>query len=451
MEGMVILKSNYWIVAALALAPTAWGQQAQKNWKDRAEYDLFQSCAQQQDPNKKLDCVKSWRDKYPSSDFKEEGLKLSLSAYVALSKSAEVAATSKEILTISPTDLTSLYYLTSMALNNTDPAALDSGEKAANTLLGSLDATFAADKKPATTKDEEWNKAKRDMQVLGTRVLGWVAMTKKDNAKAEQQFQKLLDMNFKDGEVSYWMYSVIRATKEVKRYSEALFYLARAASLPKDQGGFADQQRRQIDDFFVKAYNTYHGADDAGLAELRKMSMGAPKPPADFRIKTSIEIATEKENEFKSKNPQLAFWMGIKKELAGAEGEKFFEGTVKGAELPGKIEGTEYTKLKGRLISHKPATNPKELVLQMDTTQANATDGDVTIKIADGKFMNGKADPGVELEFNGTASAFTKDPFMVTFDVDKENLGGWPAQAAPPAKKAAPVRKAGPKGAPKKK
>lgn len=428
---------------ALLLAATAGAQQPQKQWKDRAEYDVFQSCATATDQNKKLDCLKSWREKYPSSDFKQEGMTLTLMAYVQLGKSAEVAATAKEILAVSPTDLTSLYYLTSMALNNTDPGALDTGEKAANTLLGSLDATFAADKKPQGTTDEAWGKAKKDMQLLATRTLGWIAMTRKDNDKAEQQFQKLLEMNSKDGEVSYWMYSVIRATKKVERYSEALFYLARAATLTKDQGGFADVQRKQIDDFFVKAYNTYHGADDAGLVALRKMAVDTPKPPSDFRIKTSIEIATEKENEFKSKNPQLAFWMHIKKELAGPEGEKFFEGSVKGAALPGKIEGTESTKLKGRLISQKPAANPKELVLQMDTTQANATDGDVTIKLE--KPLNGKADPGIELEFEGIPSAFAKEPFMVTFNVEKENIVGWPAQAAAPTKKSAPTKKAAPK------
>jgi hypothetical protein len=281
------------------------------------------------------------------------------------------------------------------------------------------------------------------MQILAWRVLANVAVNKKDNDKAEQWYQKLLENNFKDGEISYSMYSIIRATKKVERYSEALFYLARAATLTKNEGGFDEPQRKQIDDFFIKAYNTYHGADDAGLSDLRKMSLSMAKPPADFRIKTSIEIATEKENEFKSKNPQLAFWMHIKKELAGPEGEKFFEERVKGAELPGKIEGTEYTKLKGRLISQKPAANPKELVLQMDTTQTNATDGDVTLKLE--KPLNGKADPGIELEFNGTAASFAKEPFMVTFDVDKENLSGWPAQAAAPVKKAAPVRKAAPK------
>jgi hypothetical protein len=63
----------------------------------------------------------------------------------------------------------------------------------------------------------------------------------------------------------------------------------------------------------------------------------------------------------------------------------------------------------------------------------------VTLKLDSA--LPGKADPGTEIEFEGVPSAFSKDPeFMVTFDVEKDKISGWPAQA-PPAKKAAPRRK----------
>jgi len=46
------------------------------------------------------------------------------------------------------------------------------------------------------------------------------------------------------------------------------------------------------------------------------------------------------------------------------------------------------------------------------------------------------------IQFEGVPSAFTKDPFMLTFDVDsKDKIAGWPAQAAPPAKKRVVPRK----------
>jgi len=53
--------------------------------------------------------------------------------------------------------------------------------------------------------------------------------------------------------------------------------------------------------------------------------------------------------------------------------------------------------------------------------------------------LPGKADTGVELEFSGVPSSFTKEPFNVTFDVEKKKLVGWPGKDAPvhhrPAKK----------------
>ena len=83
---------------------------------------------------------------------------------------------------------------------------------------------------------------------------------------------------------------------------------------------------------------------------------------------------------------------------------------------------------------------PKELVLSMDTTQNVGSEGEVTLKVEGG--LRGKADPGIEIEFEGVPSAYSKDPFMLTFDVEKEKLKGWPVQAAPVQKKAAP-KKAG--------
>ena len=34
-------------------------------------------------------------------------------------------------------------------------------------------------------------------------------------------------------------------------------------------------------------------------------------------------------------------------------------------------------------------------------------------------------EPGGEIEFEGIARSFTKDPFMVTFETDKAKLNGW--------------------------
>ena len=65
---------------------------------------------------------------------------------------------------------------------------------------------------------------------------------------------------------------------------------------------------------------------------------------------------------------------------------------------------------------------------------------EVTLKLENP--LPGKAEKGTEIQFQGVPSAFTKEPFMLTFDVDrKDKIEGWPAQAAPPAKKRVVARK----------
>jgi len=103
----------------------------------------------------------------------------------------------------------------------------------------------------------------------------------------------------------------------------------------------------------------------------------------------------------------------------------------------------DFTKLKGTVISMKPAKNPKEVVLGLE----NPTVPEVTLKFETP--LPGAVDAGTALEFSGIANGFTKDPFMVTFEVEKENLDGWtgkatsptPKKSAPSTKKSAPAAK----------
>lgn len=437
----------YWRVLrliGLACIVMALGMMAQeakkKEWTDRAEFDLYNAAANEPAPAKKIELLNQWKQKYPNTQFAHERLTLYVNAYAAAGKYAELADTAKQILQIDPQDLTALYWLTSLtrSLGATSPDFLNTGEKVALSFLNSLNTIFAAAKKPAGTSDDAWTKARNDMELLCLKTLGWAAMTKKNNASAEKYFAQIFAKTPNDAEVTYWMYTVIRAGGARERSSEALFYLARAASLT-GPGALPAAEQKKVDEFFAKAYTSWHGEDAAGLAQLRKLALASTAPPAGFRIETAAEIAVRKQNEFMKEKPQLAFWLGIKKELAAEEGASFFQSRVKGAALPGKIEGTEYTKMKGKLVTHRPAANPKEIVLNMDT-EGPAMSGEVTLKLE--VPLRGRADPGTLIEFEGVASEFTKEPFMLTFEVEKGGLTGWPAQPATPP----PAKKAGKKG-----
>ncbi len=96
---------------------------------------------------------------------------------------------------------------------------------------------------------------------------------------------------------------------------------------------------------------------------------------------------------------------------------------MKGADVPGGAGGVQ--KLKGKLISSKPALRPKELTLAI----VDGSTPEVTLNLD--APLPGKADAGTEIEFAGVPSAFTKEPFNVTFDVEKKNVSGWPGKDAP--------------------
>jgi hypothetical protein len=205
-----------------------------------------------------------------------------------------------------------------------------------------------------------------------------------------------------------------------------LYHWARAASLTGPQA-IQEPLHKQVDAFFVKQYNVFHGPDDAGLKELRTLAVSQPMPPAGFKIKNKNEIEAEKEEKAAKENPELALWKSVKDQLIAANGEAYFNDQLKDHAVP---------KLKGKLVSMKPAIRPKELVLAIQTPDAP----EVTLKLENP--LPGKADKGTEIAFEGVPTAFTKDPFMLTFAIEsKDKIEGWPAQAAPPAKKRPPTAK----------
>jgi hypothetical protein len=305
---------------------------------------------------------------------------------------------------------------------NASPDQLALGQKSAQTLLESLDSL-----KPSTVTDDQWKQVKPQLEAVAKATVDWVltkpareATDKKDWAAAETAWAKLVQQYPDNGQYSYQLGSAIVSEKNPDKYPLAIYEIARAL----ETGGIPAANRQQVEAYLNKIYNAYHGPDDEDLKKLRQLSKASALPPADFKMKTSAEIAAEKEEEFKTKNPQLALWMSIRRQLTEANGEQYFESQMKGTGLP---------KLKGTLVDAKPACRPKELVVGL----SDATHPEVTLKL-DMPLTN-KPELGTEIQFDqGAPSEFSKDPFNLTMEVDKEKIEGLKGEAC-----------AGPKAAPK--
>lgn len=410
-----------------------YGQAApQKKVKDQGEYDLYNNAVKETDPAKKLQYVNQWAEKYPETDFKEERLQL----YDQLNQPAKVVELGQRLLASDPKSLVALTLVAGnvQKLPSPTPDQIGAAQKAAQTLLDNLDSL-----KPATTADSAWQQVRPKLETLAKGTQMWIvdkpgqdAVQRKDYVAAEQAFTKALQQYPDNAQFAYQLGSALVSQRNADKFPQAIYEIARAVATDPAKGGLPADTRTQVDAYLNRVYTQYHGADDEGLKQLKQLALTSPFPPAGFKLKTANEIAAEKEQEFREKNPQLALWMGIKKQLTDTNGEQYFEMAMKGADVP---------KLKGTLVEGKPACRSKELTVAL----SDATHAEITLKLD--MALAGKPKTGVVFQFKGVPSTFAKDPFMVTMDAERGNLEGVETEACA----AAPARRAGARRAAKKK
>jgi tetratricopeptide (TPR) repeat protein len=427
-------------IAALCLgASTLWGQAAQPQWKDRAEYDLVELIKKEQNPQAKLQLLQQWEQKYPNSDFRDGRYELMVQTYQQLGKAKEMMETAKAWVAFNPKALTGWYWinLLTVSMNDTSPAALEQGEKAAKTLLEVSEEFFSPARKPQQVTDEQWQQQKTSTEYVAYRTLGWVAMERQQYLDADKYFVEALKRNPNDAQVSAWAGRVNVRTKQLERQGIALFHFARAAVF-SGPGGFPEQVRQQLMSSFEKNYINFHGSKE-GMDEVLKLAQASALPPEGFKIESQDEIMAKQEEELKKTNPVLALWVGIKRELTGPNGAAYFENSLKNAHIPGpdgiEVGETRVKNLKGTVVSVDPPKRPKKIVLGLSSPNMS----EVTLV-----FENPLAvapEPGTELEFGGVVTEYSLEPFNVTFEVEPSDVSGLPApKKAAPAKKA-PVKK----------
>lgn len=421
------------LVTFVSTGTHAYAQaQPQKKVKDQGEYDLYNNVSKETDPAKKLQYLDQWVAKYPETDFHDEQLKY----YNELNQPAKVLDLGAKTLAKDPKDLTALTLISAniQKIPNPTPDQLASAQKSAQTLLDNLDSL-----KPATVTDDAWKQARPGLEQLAKATVDWIvtkpardAVDKKDYATAETAYTKLVQQYPNNWQYAYQLGTVLVSEKNPEKYPLAIYEIARSLELP----GMPDQNRKQVEPYLTRIYNSYHGADDEELKKLRLTAKASPLPAPDFKLKTASEIATEKENEFREKNPQLALWLNVKKQLTDTNGEQYFEASLKNAAVP---------KLKGTLVEGKPACRSKELLVAVPLPDNKPPyTAEITLKLDTP--LKGKPAPGTEFQFQGVPSAFSKDPFMLTMDQEQEKLEGVKTEAC-----AVAPTKAGKKGVGKKK
>jgi tetratricopeptide (TPR) repeat protein len=392
----------------------------QKNWKDRAEYDLYDSITKDTNAKTRLEKLQQWEKQYPTTEWIDARRTLYLTTYVGLNDGKDAVEAAKQILANDPKDFTALYYTMlftqGLYTQNQSPDVLDQGEKAAKAILENIDTP------PPNVKAEDWAKLRPSIEELAHVNLGFIAMQRKNWDGAEAEFQKVLTLNPNNAQVDYWMGTVIASEKKLDKLPAAMFYFARAATYAGTGALSPDAQKTALT-YVQKQYKNFHGSDE-GFNDLLAAAKSNATPPAGFSIKNANELAqaaAANEDEYNKSHPAEALWASLKMALTGADGENYFNMNMKGTEIP--------TLLKGRVIKLEPAMKPKTILLAMEDKSNNTTTADATLKFE--MPLAGKVDEGTELSFEGVAESYTANPFMVVFTVDKDKLQGWTGKNEP--------------------
>lgn len=404
----------------IAMPLLAQAPQKQKKVKDQGEYDIYTAVTKETDPNKQIQLLQTWKEKYPDSDYKEDRAAMIAQDYAKLGKPAEAIKAAQDVLASDPKNLTCLVIIVNNAIR-VNPATAESliaGEQAANALTNSQNLDSM---KPPGVKDPDWDAAKAQISQIAQTTLGWVKMQQKQNDAAEAAFRKVLQTNPKNGQVAYWLGTILYAEK---KFAPALFEFARASTLPAADGGLPDAARQGAESFLERAYKGYHGSDE-GLDNLKKMAATSALPPDDLKIASITDIAANQQKadeDFLAAHPDIKLWRELRDALKGDGGEAYFNEHVKDALIPPQ-EGA-FKQFKAKLVSME---NPKELIVSVDDT--DGPNGDATLVFE--APVRGKLDPGAEIDFSGVPQSYAKDPYNIKFTVDRKNVTGLPTGPAP--------------------
>ncbi|MBV9154901.1 MAG: hypothetical protein JO097_01470 [Acidobacteriaceae bacterium] len=413
----------------------AAGQQPAKNYKDRGEYDLFSKITQTQDAKARLDLLNQWQDKYPQSDFAQDRLLYFVATLAQLAPNDPSARQKlldkcNELLKADPKNFRAMYLISvwGPAVGGTSPAAdlVTQVDTAAHGVIDGADAAFDASKKPANVSADDFTKAKGQAVAIAHNALAWEATSKKDNATAENEYKASLEANPDQGTISA---AYAKMLIEEKKYPEGLFEYARASQYTGPGPALPEATRKQLLDYFNKAYKDYKGSSD-GADQILAQAKTSALPPAGFSITSQADVANKQAADINARmasDPQFKLWFALKQNLTGDQGDQFFNSNVKDAEIPGGAEGVK--NFTGTVISIDPPDRPTKVVLGVE----DPTKGDATLEFSQPLPASAldKIKTGEKLDFSGVADSYTKDPYMLTF---KDPTVPGVATTAPPKK-----------------
>ena len=383
----------------LMVAAIAIPNPQEKNYKDRAEYDVITKVYAEADPTKKLALLDEWTEKYPETDYHVERARFYLDSYQKTSQTAQAVEAAKTLLTKVPDDFTAHYVITlsSPYLGKADEQTVNDGVNAANAVLKLVDQQFA--NKPDTVAQAAWDNAKRGAVASSQLTIGWGRMQQKDNTAAEEAFREVLSIDPSRGQVSYWLGQVVLAQQDATKYDQAFISFARAA-LYDGPSSMPAEGRTQVLEYVQNLLRSNYGdeAYDLYWPKIEEMAKAGALPTARIELKSSEELQFEADQKSRQENPMLWTFKDLKASLLGSTGDGIW------AELNGKLT----PKMRLYVVSASPPERPA--TINLTSEQGGSTE--VVLNLENRRRTGLRT--GSMLTIDGVASGLSKSPFRLT-------------------------------------
>ena len=416
------------------------------NVKDQQEYDISNKALKDTDNKQKLADLNKWKELYPATEFVDIRHELFMDTYAALGMARQTFDEAEEILKTRPLFVKALAQVLQNVLTikpAPTPADLDAGEKVAVKVMDDP-AVFAPANKPAGVADAAWTTTATQVKEYAKKILFNIYIARdvtgatKDDKRAVEDFTKVLnrDPNMAGAafELGSAMQRIIKATNTPENQPPMFWQFARAISIT-GANALPAANKTAVTKFLTDAYTAYHGSD-AGLQDLIAQVKSGPFPSAGFSLKSTVDIAKDQaaaDAAEQAKDPLIYLWVHqVKGPLLMDAGlwDKMADALLPGPDPEDKSEKPAPRYFNATIISMTPATRPKEIVVAIE--KANVADAKLTFKTA----LPGKMEPGEKIQFQGLAKEFSKEPFMITFEVDeKDDMNGtWTGKNAAPGR-----------------
>jgi tetratricopeptide (TPR) repeat protein len=407
--------------SALAQAPASQDAGAGQQKYTMAEYNSYQACAAEKNPQAQVKCLDDFVSKYPNSALLIYIYPLYYNAYSQLKNWNKVIEYADKLLAmgdkVEPPIRYQAYYARAFAYSNMPPNSPEvqaQAPKACEAAKAGLK-TLNELKKPDNMSEEDFNKQKQQPAILFNYTLAQCSMIQKDYQTAIDSYKAVLEKNPDDAITSYKIGQAYMAMNPPQQM-DAFWYFAKAASAKN-----ANQtQATQVKTYLRKLIANYQGGNvcdnlvDAELNELLQLASTSATRPDSYKLPSTADLdAARKDMTIASVIADLK---------AGGDKAKITWLAACGLEFPD---------VPGKLIEVTPGSDAVQLKVAFVTSDAEfdaKTTPDMNVKVV-GQPEASKLEKDNPVRFTGTLAAYDPEPnFMLHWDKAKVNAEDIPKE-----------------------